>query len=86
MIWHKEKIGRLAMRMEDDHWVAYYAQPNTMDKAVFIAAIHRRFVENTPRKVAFMSLMKDAVGDFIQEVTGQRPLWDVETPAPEHER
>jgi hypothetical protein len=45
------------------------------------------FVEDAERKLVFMELMKEAVGDLLEEKTGERPLWpEGEQPAPEHER
>ena len=74
------QIGRLAMRVESDLWVAYYAMPDTMDGAVFLGSIAMRFVggdsrTSKRRKVAFMHMMKEAVADLIEEKVGQRPTW-----------
>lgn len=44
------------------------------------------FVEDAERKLVFMELMKEAVGDILEEM-GERPEWpDDAQPAPEHER
>ena len=81
------QIGRLAMRKEDHLWCAYYALPNTMDDAIFLGSITIRFVETEERRDRFMSLMRDAVADILQELTGKRPDWpNKPTVAPEHER
>jgi hypothetical protein len=83
----KKKIGRLAMRQEGTNWVAYYAEPDTMMNAIFLGSIAMRFVRDEKRKDAFMSMMKEAVTDILEEIVGERPSWpDPPTPAPEHER
>lgn len=82
----KASIGRLAMRVEGDKWNAYYAMPDTLVGAIFLGSIPMKFVENNERRHAFISLMRDCVADIIEEVTGERPTWTGEIPAPEHER
>lgn len=80
-------MGRLAMRVEGDLWVAYYAMPNTMKDAVFLGSIQMAFVQDWQRKELFMSMMKDCVTDIIKEVVGVNPEWpDGAKPAPQHER
>lgn len=82
-----QKIGRLALRVEGNMWVGYFAQTNTMDGAIYLGQIQMRFVQSTARKNAFMALMRDAVSDLIEERTGVRPEWpEGAQPAPEHER
>jgi hypothetical protein len=81
-----QKMGRLAMRVEGNLWCAYYALPDTMDGALFLGSIRTVFVEDAERKLVFMELMKEAVGDILEEM-GERPEWpDGAQPAPEHER
>jgi hypothetical protein len=83
-----EQIGRLAMRREGAFWNAYYAMPDTMEGAILLGTIAMEFVEgHQDRKDIFMSLMKEAVTDIIEDKTGTRPEWP-EPPhrAPEHER
>jgi hypothetical protein len=83
----QKKTGRLALRHEGNLWVAYYALPGTMEGAIFLGSIQIRFVRDDVRKLIFMGLMKDAVADILEEITGARPTWpDGEQPAPEHER
>ena len=79
-------VGRLAMRVEGDLWVAYYALPDTMEGAFFLGSIQMRFVMDKDRKQTFMDLMKEAVADIIEEKTGERPHWATPHSAPEHER
>jgi hypothetical protein len=82
-----EKIGRLAMRVEGKNWNAYYALNGTMEGSVYLGSIAMRFVQDPVRKHTFMMLMRDAVSDILEEITGQRPTWpDGIQPAPDHER
>lgn len=82
-----QKMGRLAMRVEGQWWVAYYAMPETMVDAIQLGMIRLRHVEDEKRRNAFMALMQEAVGDLLEEIVGTRPVWpDAPTPAPEHER
>ena len=83
-----QKVGRLAMRHEGANWNAYYAMPGTMEGAIPLGSIAMRFVEGKPeRKEAFMEMMKEAVSDLIEELTGHRPTWpEGAHAAPEHER
>ena len=46
----KEQMGRLAMRVEGDLWVAYYALPSTMKDAVFLGSIQMAFVQDWQRR------------------------------------
>lgn len=78
----RPKIGRLAMREEGDEWRAYYALPNTMQGAIFLGSIRMRFVMSEERKSAFMGLMREAVGDLIEEKLGVRPEWGGPKTAP----
>jgi hypothetical protein len=84
----QQQIGRLAMRHEGSFWNAYYAMPGTMEGAILLGSIAMSFVIGHPdRKDAFMNLMKKAVADIIEDVTGERPTWpDAPQLAPESER
>lgn len=79
-------IGRLAMRVEGDLWVAYYAMTDTMDDALFLGSIQMQFVQDKARKNTFMMLMQDAVADLIEVAAGERPYWHPPHRAPESER
>jgi hypothetical protein len=83
-----QKIGRLAMRHEGLNWNAYYAMPDSMVGAIFLGSIAMRFVADSPkRKEIFIGLMREAVADLLEELTGQRPTFpDGPQLAPEHER
>jgi len=80
------EIGRLALRVEGDTWVAYYAHPDTMAGALILASVKLRFVQTPERREAFMAVARNAVGDLVEEATGQRPHWSGITPAPEREK
>jgi hypothetical protein len=81
------QIGRLALRVEGSWWVAYYAMPNTMAGSITLGRIRMRFVADPRRKDAFIALMREAVGDVIEERIGVRPQWpNPPQVAPEHER
>lgn len=84
----REQIGRLAMRVEGDWWVAYYAMPETMDGAIELARIDMGIVVDPRPKSAFMDIMRGAVTDIIKERCGATPQWPEPEgrPAPEHER
>ena len=82
-----KQVGRLAMRVEGDNWVAYYALPDTMDGALWLGSIKMSIAQEPRRKEAFMDLMRDAVAAFLHEGTGAEVAWpDGPKPAPEHER
>ena len=80
------QIGRLALRVEGDNWTAYYAMPGTMDGAIWLGSIKMRFVNDDARKNAFMDIMREAVGDIIEDSVGVRPTWGGPKSAPESER
>lgn len=82
----KKEMGRLALRVEGDNWVAYYALPDTMDNALWLGAIKLKCVLEEDRKALFMYLMQEAVSDIIEERFGERPEWKVPHSAPQHER
>jgi hypothetical protein len=81
------QIGRLALRHEGNFWNAYYALQGTMDGAVLLGSIAMAIAIMPDRKCAFMTLMKEAVADIIEEETGVRPIWpNGPQPAPEAEK
>ena len=84
----QQKIGRLAMRHEGTNWNAYYALTDTMAGAILIGSIPMRFIVGKPdRQKAFIDLMRGAVSDLIEELTGHQPTWpEGVQPAPAHER
>jgi hypothetical protein len=85
-----EQIGRLAMRVEGNFWVAYYAMPDTMEGAIELGRIAMAAVgpENLERKQMYMGMMRDFVSDMLNDRIGHRPEWPEPEgrPAPQHER
>lgn len=74
---------RLAMRVENDLWCAYYAMPGTMKDAIFLGSIRMIAVQDKNRKKAFMNLMKDTITDILAE-KGYEVVWpNPPQPAPE---
>ena len=84
----EHEIGRIAFRVEDRMWNAYYALPHTLENAQLIGSIAMAAVEaNDELRIRFMSMMRDTVSVVIQDITGQWPSWTTEPkPAPQHER
>ncbi len=72
------------MREVGTNWVAYYAEPDTMHGAVKLGEIQLAFIANRPeRKKVFMDLMRECVGDILEHLFGERPVWpEGERPAP----
>lgn len=82
-----QQVGRLAMRQEGGNWNAYYALPDSMDKALFLGSIRMRLIMGKPElKRTFMDLMRECVADLIEQQTGVRPSWGGTVVAPESER
>ena len=80
------QVGRLAMRVEGNWWTAYYALPDTMDKALRLGQVHMSLVQDEDRKQAFMDLCKSFISDIIELNHGKPPSeWHIEA-APESER
>ena len=84
----EKPMGRLALREEAGWWKAYWAVPDTMDRAILLGQIRIKFVyNNIERKRTFMLLMQACMGDLVEEAFGQRPTWpEPPQPAPKHER
>lgn len=83
----KQQIGRLAMRVEGDWWVAYYAQQHTMEGALILGTISMAIVANKARKDAFMALMQAAISDLLSVAGGLHVHWpNPPQRAPESER
>jgi len=82
----QKQIGRLAIRKEGDVINAYYAMPGTMKDALWLSSITCSAAERPEVFEAFKNLGREIVGQILFEVTGVRPSWGGEQPAPEHER
>ena len=81
----KQRVGRVAMRVEGDWWVAYYAMPDTMHGADELGRIRMVIVQDRARKTAFMGLMMEFIAELLRAATGKRPDF-ITSAAPEHER
>lgn len=82
----RTSVMRLAFRVEGHWWVCYCAKPDTMRDAIQMARVAMGLVRDEDRKQRFMDIMKDALGDFMEERFGQRPeTWETES-GPESER
>lgn len=80
------QIGRLAMRVEGNLWVAYYARTETMEGAIFLGSVQMAGVATPERREAFMALMREVVSDILEGATGVRPRWSEPGRCPQHER
>jgi hypothetical protein len=81
----QQQVGRLAFRVEGDKWTCYYAQPNTMEGAIWMGSVMMSIVEDKERKQAFMGLMRDALQDLLEDMGKKVESWNTQT-APESER
>ena len=80
-------LGRLAMRVEGDYWVAYWTELHSMDRAIRIGTLKMTLVANPVIKDAFMELMKQAFSQLAKDTLGVDTHWpDPPEPGPEHER
>lgn len=81
-------VGRLALRHEGNSWNAYYALPDSMEGAIFLASINMGAVTtNRRRKEEFVAMCRSIVGDILKDATGQNiSRWQDPVTAPEHER
>lgn len=81
----KQQVARVAMRVEGDWWVAFLAEPGTMEGALELGRIRMTVVQDPGRKQAFMGTFSSFVAEILEEQFGERPEMPVQ-PAPEHER
>lgn len=82
------QVGRLSLRQDGAFWVAYYApRTDSMKDALPLGSIALSVIAEHPdRKQQFMDLMREVVGDIIEDTFGVRPVWGGAHQAPEHER
>lgn len=82
----RQQIGRLALRVEGNWWVAYYALPDSMKGAVEMARIKMSIVQDQQRKQVFMDLCRSYISEMLKDGFGKAPEgWEIQL-APEHER
>jgi len=80
-------LGRIALRREGKNWNAYYARPDTMDGAIWLASIRMDLVEGDPRvKAGFMDLVRTVVDGIVRELLWTDEIGWETRPAPEHEK
>jgi hypothetical protein len=83
----KKQVGRLAFRREGPHWTAYWAEPDTMQNAVWLGAVPIAVAERHPDlRERWMTLMRDLVTVILREQGVPLAGWGGEQPAPAHER
>jgi hypothetical protein len=83
----KQQVGRIALRVEGDWWVAYFAKPKTMEGAIELARVRMTVVRpDAKRKAAFMELVRSYIDEILAEQTGVTPSWPEPVLAPEHEK
>jgi hypothetical protein len=81
------QLGRIALRREGKNWNAYYAKPDTMDGAIWLASIRMDLVEGDRRvKADFMDLVRTVVDGIVRESLGTGEIEWERRPAPEHEK
>jgi hypothetical protein len=82
-----QQVGRLALRVEGNFWVAYFAELGTMVGAVEMGRVAMTIVRDPQRKAEFIELFKGFLAEFLKEKTGSRsePEWTTRA-APESER
>ena len=56
---------RLAMRAEGENWNAYYARPDTMEGALWIASIRLSLVQDQNRRQRFIDLLTDTLTSLL---------------------
>jgi hypothetical protein len=67
---------KLCIRAEGDNWNAYIESTDTTNPGfVYIGSIAKTFIENNEqRKKAFINLMKEAMSDLVEDITGYKTL------------
>jgi len=79
------EFGRLAMRVEGDWWVAYFANPNTMDRALQIGRVHMSVAGI--HKDETLEYFKGVVSKMVKTAAGHDLVWpNAPRTAPEHEK
>lgn len=79
--------GRVAFRVEGDNWNAYWALPDTMEGAIYLASIRMGAVRGAPHvKDAFMDVVRAAVVALFAQDGVAVDSWSGPQSAPETER
>jgi len=80
-----KQVGRLAMRVEGQWWVAYFASPDSMKDAIRLGKVRMNVVQDEGRKQAYMRIFRSFIAEIIKGSVGKEPDWSIED-APAHER
>ena len=82
-----EQVGRLAFRVEEPYWKAYYARLDSMEDAVLLGqVVFAPIAHNDELKMAFMQLMRDVLTITMNSVDVQIAGWHKPVLAPDSER
>lgn len=82
-----KQVGRVAIRHEGEFINAYWALPDTMNKAILLGSIRHALASTDPAVFeAFKGMMQLAATVFLKSVLNADAHFDNEQPAPEHER
>lgn len=80
-------LGRLAMRVEGDWWIAYFAKIGTMDGAIELGRLRMTLAEEPKIKAATLEYFKGVMSKMMASVNGAKLEWPTPPqPAPEHEK
>lgn len=78
----KQEVGRLALRVENGYWNAYYMLPDSTRGRVELGRVSLAYFDKAKteeirkeRMLAFRLMMQDFVSDLLEEATGVRPTW-----------
>jgi hypothetical protein len=78
---------RLCFRDEGNNVNCYVATPSTMEGAVFIGSIPRKFLKVNPaREKQFQDLMSGCFSDMVKDLGGEDVIYEGAYPAPDHEK
>lgn len=81
------QLGRLAMRVEGDWWIAYYAKIGTMEGALELGRLRMVLAEIPAIKTATLEYYKGVMTAMVSGTIGAKLEWPTpEQPAPEHEK
>lgn len=85
---HVNLTRRLAMRVEGEWWVAYFAEIGTMDRALEVGRIRVNLAEVPAIKALAMAFFQNTMTEIIKAVSGGIEIAWPNPPerAPEHER
>lgn len=79
---------RLAMRVEGEWWVAYFAEMGTMERALELGRVRINLAEIPEVKDATLAYFQTVMGEIVKAISGGLQIeWpNPPQPAPEHEK